>query len=118
MLARHSNPIEISSPELVVRPLWQATHRSDVRKKAPGGVLSPFAFSVGVVPCSIAATATAPIPRTIAPRQRRLIASLSITFHPPDPKGDTSAPAAFALVYLLAVPLRQSLSVRAVACLQ
>ena len=32
MLARHSKPMEMSSPALVFRPLWQATQRSEVRK--------------------------------------------------------------------------------------
>ena len=31
MLARHWKPMEISSPALVLRPLWQATQRSEVR---------------------------------------------------------------------------------------
>ena len=30
MVARQSNPIEMSSPDGVVRPLWQATQRSEV----------------------------------------------------------------------------------------
>ena len=31
MLARQSKPMEMSSPALVLRPLWQATQRSEVR---------------------------------------------------------------------------------------
>ena len=30
MLARQSNPIDTSAPDAVSRPLWHATHRSDV----------------------------------------------------------------------------------------
>jgi hypothetical protein len=30
IVARQSNPIDTSSPFAVVRPLWQARHRSDV----------------------------------------------------------------------------------------
>src|ERR1700675_3590142 len=99
MLARHSTPIETSSPELVFRPLWQASHRSDVRKKVPGGVLSPFAFSVCDLPRSIAGTPTTASPRTTAPPQRSLIANRPITSHPPGPRADRIAPAAFALLY-------------------
>src|ERR1700674_3008371 len=99
MLARHSTPIETSSPELVFRPLWQATHRSDVRKKVPGGVLSPFAFSVCDLPRSIAGTPITASPRTTALPKRSLIANLAITSHPRGPRADRTAPAAFALVY-------------------
>src|SRR5437016_8957514 len=35
MLARQSNPIEMSSPNGVESPLWQAIHRSDVWKIGP-----------------------------------------------------------------------------------
>src|SRR6266849_5413589 len=95
MLARHSTPIETSSPELVVSPLWQASHRSDVRKKVPGGVLSPFAFSVCDLPRSIAGTpATASARKTALP-QRTLIANLPITSHLHGPRADKTTPAAF-----------------------
>src|ERR1700674_2849802 len=100
MLARHSTPIETSSPELVFRPLWQASHRSDVRKKVPGGVLSPFAFSVRDWQSSIAGTPATASPRTTALLQwsliRSLIANLPITSHPPGPRAYRTAPAAFA----------------------
>src|ERR1700756_216836 len=99
MLAPHSNPIEISSPELVLSPLWQATHRSDVRKKVPGGVLSPFAFSVCDWPRSIAGTPMTASPRTTALPQLSLIANRSITSHPPGPTADRTSPAAFDLLY-------------------
>src|ERR1700749_2505249 len=46
MLALQSSPIEMSSPARVFRPLWHATHRSDVRNTVTGDTLSPFAFSV------------------------------------------------------------------------
>src|ERR1700684_2476195 len=100
MLARHSKPIETSSPELVVNPLWQAIHRSDVRKKVPGGVLSPFAFSVCDWPRSIAATPISAIPGITALTQRSLIANLPIAFHLPGPKAYKTAPAAFVHLYL------------------
>src|ERR1700682_1935905 len=99
MLALQSNPIEISSPALVLSPLWQATHLSDVRKKVPGGVLSPFAFSVCDWPRSIAGTAITASPRTTALPQRSLIANHSITSHPPGPRADRTAPAAFVRLY-------------------
>src|ERR1700722_19686949 len=96
MLALQSNPIEIFSPELVLRPLWQATQRSDVRKKVPGGVLSPLAFSVCDWPRSVAGRAITASPRTIALQQRSLIANHSITSHLPGPTADRTAPAGFA----------------------
>ena len=99
MLALHSNPIEISSPELVFSPLWQATHRSDVRKKVPGGVLSPVAFSVCDWPRSIAGLSAAASARTNAQTRLSLIANRSITSHPPDPTADRRSPAGFGLLY-------------------
>src|SRR3984893_14899780 len=98
MLALHCNPIEISSPELVLSPLWQATHRSDVRKKVPGGVLSPFAFSVCDWPRSIAGTPTAAKARIATP-QPSLIATLPIASHRRDPKAYKTAPAGFCPPY-------------------
>src|ERR1700756_4872910 len=99
MLAPHSNPIEISSPELVLSPLWQGTPHSHARKKVPGGVLSPFAFSVCDWANRIAGTAITASPSATAPTQRSLISNHSITSHPHGPTGDRTPPAAFAPVY-------------------
>src|SRR5258707_6406106 len=118
MLALHSNPIETSSPELVVSPLWQATHRSDVRKKVPVGVLSPLAFSACDLPCGIAGTPTSASPRTIALPQRSLIANHSITSHPPGPRADRTPPPACAPMYSRTAPLRRNPSGRVAACLR
>src|ERR1700687_5767047 len=99
MLALQSNPIEMSSPELVLSPVGQATQRSEVRKKVPGGILSPFAFSVFDWPRSVAVIPITASPRTRALHQRSLIANLAKTFHPPGPRADRTARAAFALLY-------------------
>src|SRR5258708_32293115 len=116
MRALHSNPIETSSPEVVVSPLCQASYRSDVRKKVPVGVLSPFAFSVCDLPCGIAGTPTTTRPRTLALPQRTLIANHSITSHPPGPIGDKTPPAPFAPVYSRTATLRQILSALVGSC--
>ena len=57
MVARQSKPIDTSSPDDVVRPLWQGMHRSAVRKCA-GPIRGAESLAV---PYPVAAIATAAI---------------------------------------------------------
>src|ERR1700676_4383884 len=111
--------MEISFPEDVFRPLWQATHRSEVRNVAPRGVLSPLAFSVSVLPRTTTGTAATASPRRIALSivlskapvmvlskaafmvlsRAAFIANLPKTFRPRGPKADKRQSAAFGRFY-------------------
>src|SRR6476646_5189538 len=70
MLARQSKPMDTSSPDAVTRPLWHATHRSDVRNSTVA------AFRPEPAPALASnATTTAAAATTTQIRQLRVIAT-------------------------------------------
>src|SRR6478609_2690327 len=100
MLARHSKPMEISSPELVFNPLWQATQRSDVRNSASTAfetcLMSDFGLSdFGLFglgddwPATTSGTVST-VARRRASRSESFISSLPTIYRPPSPRERTS----------------------------
>src|SRR5258708_26055644 len=74
MVARQAKPIDTSSPDFVVRPLWQAMHRSDVWNEG----------CVFFLPPATAVTANS----VRRQHERTFISSPRSTGRPANPKAD------------------------------
>src|SRR2546423_10981922 len=84
MLGRQSKPMEISSPDFVVNPLWQATQRSEVRNSGFNTPCLAPPRTKGAETITVAEIAS-------AHQIFFCITSLRLTFRLPSPREDRTS---------------------------